>query len=77
MQVSPLAPFAGAQPTMMSGIYSACALYLFLCNRNDSRNVPALLDKAVADVVRAGLQPDPMMRPPARVMIEIIAAARG
>ncbi len=68
---------AGAQPTMMSGIYSACALYLFLCNRNDSRNVPALLDKAVADVVRAGLQPDPMMRPPARVMIEIIAAARG
>jgi hypothetical protein len=66
---------AGAQPTMMSGIYSACALYLFLCHRTESRSVPAVLPNAIADVVRAGMQEDPMRRPPARVMLEIIAAA--
>src|SRR5690606_38958831 len=43
---------------MLSGVYSACAVYLFACNRNDSRSLSPILDKAIADVVTAALQAD-------------------
>lgn len=62
---------------MLSGVYSACAVYLFACNRNDSRSLSPILDKAIADVVTAALQADPRMRPPIQVISSVIAAARS